>query len=251
MDNTCSSLTIRGRYRIPTVRKEAFERGEHLEDPEEEYDGKESNYYKNTDGSRKELVNGIKTDRAIKTLKGGPNVKGASIKAQERLGEDVTELQEELARLEANIQPVEEEIAELVEALVPYKDIQNGLKENRAKLKALQNSLVEHLVARKDALSDDEARDLVLGLMKEELFELDGFAKSGKDEVIELMTKLSDKYSITLADIEQSRDDANAKLEGFLKGWGMDNDLQVNLTECIDTHHTQMPKGWVCESWVI
>ena len=150
--------------------KEAFERGEHLEDPEEEYDGKESNYYKITDGSRKELVNSIKADRArIKTLKGGPNVKGAaSIKAQERLGEDVTELQEELARLEANIQPVEEEIAELVEALVPYKDIQNGLKENRAKLKALQNSLVEHLVARKDALSDDEARDLVLGLMKEE-----------------------------------------------------------------------------------
>ena len=28
---------------------------------------------------------------------------------------------------------------------------------------------------------------------------------------------ISDKYSITLVDIEQSRDDANAKLEGFLQ----------------------------------
>ena len=206
--------------------KEAFERGEHLEDSAEDYDGKESNYAKEQDDLRKSLKARIREplDR-IKFLTRGPGVKDrGSIAAQRKLGYDTADLEAELVRLKAQTASVLVEIAEIDALLAPWEQIKKDLTEARKVLRALKARLVERLVAAREALSDEEARDLVLEMVRDDLNgQVARYADEQMGRLVSLHESWWDKYQMNLWSMDDDRNLSKARLDDFLKELGYAN----------------------------
>ncbi len=107
--------------------------------------------------------------------------------------------------------------------LQPYTKITNQLKEARKRLKELQKKFIKRLHEARNALSDDDCRDLVLDILNEKL---DGHLKSyvttHRQEVIAAVENWWDKYRVTLRDIEGERNSAGKNLDEITVSLGYD-----------------------------
>ena len=71
------------------------------------------------------------------------------------------------------------------------------------------------------ALLEPGARDLVLGIVRNDLDAILGrYVASHRQEVIAAFETWWDKYQVTLTSLEEERDVAAQKLQGFLRGLG-------------------------------
>jgi type I restriction enzyme M protein len=141
---------------------------------------------------------------------------------------EIAECEAKKAELEASIrdaQPAEDEDeAQDAEQKLSDEEVR-GLKKNLAaakkKLKALREDFVEHLHTAVRKLDLGAARDLVLGIVREQLEGICGrYVAAQRHQVAAAFDGWWDKYSARLTNLEAERDVAANKMRGFLKGLG-------------------------------
>ena len=205
--------------------KDAFERGEHLEDSDEEYDGDERNYAKELEEERRALRAQIREPLyRIRQLSRGANVKDkGSIKAQEKLGNDTTALREELARLQAEVSPVLRDIEELDELLAPYAAVKKQLTAARRKLKQLRTELVKRLREARAKLTAEDDHRLVLDMVRSDISDyLERYLMQHRQQVVATVENWWGKYATSAEAIEQDRETSARQLSMMVKGLGYD-----------------------------
>jgi type I restriction enzyme M protein len=209
--------------------KEAFESRDFADDAEDEPsedEGEKPNYAKELKARIKELKNRIKEDKQqIKTLTGSVRKKG-SIKYYQDKGDDTltVELEVRLKALTEKVEPVENKIRELEQELQPYVEITDQLKGAKKQFKELQKRFIKRLHEAREALSDDDCRDLVLDILNEKLAgHLESYVTEHRQEVIAAVENWWDKYRVTLRDIEVEREESTEKLAEFMEDLGYEH----------------------------
>ena len=105
--------------------------------------------------------------------------------------------------------------------LQPYVEITNQLKEARKRFKELQKKFIKRLHEAREALSDDDCRDLVLDILNEKLAgHLESYVTAHRQEVIAAVENWWDKYRVMLKNIEGEREKVSSKLADFMGGLG-------------------------------
>jgi len=135
---------------------------------------------------------------------------------QDRLKEINMELKQDKAdkSLKAEKQLLEKKLAQ-------YNEIITALKKKRKNLKDLSNALLLVLKKKRKALSPEDCRNLVLELARDELETvLRQYVEEHRGEVRAAVENLWNKYGVSLAKIQEERDGAAERLNGFLKGLG-------------------------------
>ena len=146
----------------------------------------------------------------IKYLRRGPGVKdGGSIKARAKVGLSTIELESELR----------EAVARVEEELAPYA----ALEQERRNLKKARKELAAQTasVLRGRSAEVTAPLELVLGELRASLFDLVSKALAGR--ALSLTSKYRSwigKYGTTLRDLETTRNQAAARLDGHLQELG-------------------------------
>jgi type I restriction enzyme M protein len=91
----------------------------------------------------------------------------------------------------------------------------------RARLKALERQFLDELHAAATALSPDQARDLVLGIFRQDLVaRLDRHIDAHRRQLVQAIRTWEEKYAVPLDQIEVEREAAAARLDGYLRELG-------------------------------
>lgn len=198
--------------------QEAFERGEHLEDSDEEYDGKERNYGKELEQRAKQLKGRIveymgrvsfpaldnegKTPSPSEFLKNLAKTKAAAKALVENVGE---------------LEVVVEEYIENERLLQPYRQIKKDLSAARKKYRQMKAELVKRLQEARTRLSTDDDRYVVLELIHEEISRhLGSYINDHRYILIGFIESLWDKYYLTMQQIEDARNRATSEFACLL-----------------------------------
>jgi type I restriction enzyme M protein len=202
--------------------KEAFERGEHLEDSDEEYDGKDRSY-------------GKELEDRIKELKGRLVEKVGRVRITSLNGDDddlsATQFLENLSRTKAaakavqdniaELEPIVEEMMEAQQLVQPYKQIKKDLTATRRKYKALKATLVKRLGEARAMLSAKDDREVVLDLIWEGMARhLERYVVAHRQQVVAAVENWWDKYAVPIEHIEKERDSAARQLSKLIGGLG-------------------------------
>jgi type I restriction enzyme M protein len=87
--------------------------------------------------------------------------------------------------------------------------------------KTLQERLLVELEAERAALTADQERDLVLGILRAQITsEVDSKVTAHGRKIVAELENWWDKYAVSLQQIEQNRHAATGKLNAFLKELG-------------------------------
>ena len=98
------------------------------------------------------------------------------------------------------------------------KSLKKKVSAAKAKLKAARKSFTERLQAARVEVGAAQARELVLGLLKDDLGrELDRRVSSHRQAVAAAVESWWWKYRVTLRDMEATRDGARTAVDGFLR----------------------------------
>ena len=108
--------------------------------------------------------------------------------------------------------------------LQPHVKLTSQLKEAKKRFKELQKKFIKRLHEARNALSDDECRNLVLDILNEKLTgHLESYVTAHRQEVIAAVENWWGKYRVTLRDIEGERKTAAMKLATFIGEIGYNN----------------------------
>ena len=101
------------------------------------------------------------------------------------------------------------------------KALKKGLSVAKTKLKALIRGFEDRLEEAQGELSQEQAEELVLAILRDDLHrELDRRVAAHRQMVLAVVESWWDKYHVTLLEIEEERDTATQRLDGFLKELG-------------------------------
>ena len=144
---------------------------------------------------------------------------GGSIKARAKVGLSTIELESELSDLEALAPDLREAVARVEEELAPYA----ALEQERRNLKKARKELAAQTasVLRGRSAEVTAPLELVLGELRASLFDLVSKALAGR--ALSLTSKYRSwigKYGTTLRDLETTRNQAAARLDGHLQELG-------------------------------
>jgi type I restriction enzyme M protein len=121
----------------------------------------------------------------------------------------------------AEVAPVQRRIDQIDALLAPYIEIKQQLTATRKQLKELSRALLQVLREKRDQLSAEECRELVLDLSRDGLEQvLRRSIEEHRQEVRAAVENLWNKYGVSLRVIQAGRDEAVVRLEGFLKELG-------------------------------
>jgi type I restriction enzyme M protein len=125
------------------------------------------------------------------------------------------------AEAKALLQPVFDRFTSIETELAPYECIKAQLAETRARYRELTDAFVDELKTRCVVMSEDEKRALVLGLLAQDV-QAGLYAAAGekRQEFIEFVANLWDKYRISLTQVSEYRGSAQTVLDKVLKGIG-------------------------------
>lgn len=202
--------------------KESFERGEHLEDSDEEYDGKERNYGKELEDRIKQLKGRLveKIGRVRIPALDGDNDEMSATQFLENLSKTkaaAKAVQENISELE----PIVEEMMEAQQLVGPYKQIKKDLAAARRKYKALKAALVKRLEEARAELSAKDDKEIVLDLIREGMARhLERYVVAHRQQVVAVAENWWDKYATPMQDIEKERDKAAKQLAKLIGGLG-------------------------------
>lgn len=202
--------------------KESFERGEHLEDSDEEYDGKDRNY-------------GKELEDRIKDLKGRLVEKIGRVRIPSFDGNDddlnATQFLENLAKTKAaakavqenieELEPIVEEMMEAQQLVQLYKQIKKNLAAARKKYKTLKAALVKRLEKARARLLAKDDREVVLELIREGMAQhLERYVVAHRQLVVAEAENWWHKYAMPMQDVERERDNAAKQLAKLVGGLG-------------------------------
>jgi type I restriction enzyme M protein len=110
------------------------------------------------------------------------------------------------AEAKAALQPVFDLLAALEAALAPYEQIKADLAAARARFRELTDAFVDQLRACCGIMREDEKRALVLELFAQDVQAgLDAAVSERRQELVQFVEGLWDKYHITLTDLQTER----------------------------------------------
>jgi type I restriction enzyme M protein len=204
--------------------QESFERGEHLEDSDEEYDGKERNY-------AKELEDQTKTLKVRLTEHMG-RVSFPSFDENSKTPSP-SEFLKKLAKTKAaakaiveNVDELEGAIEELIEIerlLRPYKKIKRDLLLARRKYRQLKTELVKRLEEARKKLTAQDDQNVVLDLIREEIGKQLGiYVWQNRQQVVDTFYNWWFKYEEPLHIVEEKRSSAAHLFQQVIKELGYD-----------------------------
>ena len=147
--------------------------------------------------------------------------------------DEIAELESMKAELESQIKAAtpnqdEEDGAEASEdddentvSETQLKAWKKELAELKKRLKAHKESFANQLNEAVDGLSPDEAKELLLAILHDDMHGIvERYMAQQRRQIVSVFENWWDKYKVTLTEIEQSRDDAAKVLQGYLKGLG-------------------------------
>jgi len=128
---------------------------------------------------------------------------------------------EALAEATVRLQPVLDELAELEAALAPHEQMKTDLSAARARYRELVGSFLVELRLRCGGMPVEEQQALVLRLLAEDAEAGLLAAVAGRrQELVEVVENLWDKYRVTLDDLGIVRREAVARLDDYLTALG-------------------------------
>jgi type I restriction enzyme M protein len=148
--------------------------------------------------------------------------------------DEIAELEAKKAELESQIKaatPSEDEEGEAAEAQeeddenavteAQLKAWKKELTELKKKLKARKDSFAQQLNKAVDGLSADEAQELLLTILHDDMRNIvERYMAQQRRQIVAAFENWWDKYKVTLTEIEQARDKAAKELQGYLQGLG-------------------------------
>ena len=187
--------------------KEAFEQS-NAPDASDEEDLADWNYAKDLDRQIRDIS--VEHKAALKELS----------KLERLAGKSRATADEKSSAAEAKtaLRPVFSELTALQEELAPYETIKTQLTSARALYRTLSNEFVNELKSRCGAMNEDQKRALVLELFAQDAqVGLDAVLAEKRQELVQLVEALWDKYRVTLTDLRAGRHDAEVRLSAFLQ----------------------------------
>jgi type I restriction enzyme M protein len=119
----------------------------------------------------------------------------------------------------AALQPVFDRLASIETELAPYECIKAQLAEARVRYRELTDAFVDELKARCAIMSEGEKHALVLELFVQDVqVGLNAAMGEKRQELVQLLERLWDKYQVTLNDLQYDRTHLEERLENILKG---------------------------------
>jgi type I restriction enzyme M protein len=144
-------------------------------------------------------------------------------------GDEVKALKAKLKEARANAKLAKKEgdkdelVAYLAEAdeiekrLARHKALEDEAKQLKAELRATEKKQEELVAAAREKISTDEAKGVILERLHRLLVQgYEGYLRADQRACIAALENLHDKYAVTAKQIEAKRDEAAAKLKGFL-----------------------------------
>jgi len=109
------------------------------------------------------------------------------------------------------------EAEEIEKRLARHKVLEDEVKQLKAELRATEKKQEELVAAAREKISSDEAKDVILERLHSLLVQTyAGYLRADQRACIAALENLHDKYAVTAKQIEAKRDEAAAKLKGFL-----------------------------------
>ena len=91
------------------------------------------------------------------------------------------------------------------------------LKKLRKELKTKEEWLEEKVKEKRESLTEEEAKELLLEKFYDLISQqLEKYLNAGKKELIKIFERLWDKYSVSLEQLKEERDEEVRKLDEFL-----------------------------------
>jgi type I restriction enzyme M protein len=146
----------------------------------------------------------------------GPLAETAEVK---RLVETINEADRQRAELISRQKKIETDLKPIQDQLVGFDEIRDALKAVKKTLSERKKNFADHLNAAVDGLTDADAADLLLTILRNDMNVIVGRYISGqRKQIVEAFENWWDKYRVTLAEIENKRYEAANALQRFLKG---------------------------------
>jgi type I restriction enzyme M protein len=144
-------------------------------------------------------------------------------------GDDVKTLKSQLKELKARAKLAKKEAdkgdwsayvheAEAIEErLARHKALEDEAKQLKAELRATEKKQEELVAAAREKISTDEAKGVILERLHSLLVQTyEGYLRADQRASVAALENLHGKYAVTAKQIEAQRDEAAAKLKGFL-----------------------------------
>ncbi len=211
-----------GEIELLRAEKEAFERGEHLEDSDEEYDGKERNYGKELEDRIKELRGRLieRVGRVRMPAFSGDGEDPSPKQFIENLAKTKAAAKSVMENIE-ELEPIVEEMMEAETLLQPYKQIKKDLAAARGEYKALKAALVKRLEEARAKLSKNDDREVVLDLIRENIIRhLEVYIVAHRQQVVATTENWWDKYANPMKNLEHAHEEAAKELSTLIKELG-------------------------------
>lgn len=167
----------------------------------------------------KSVISDIKAE--IKELKAQKRELSKQQKAMEKrrkLGESVAD---EAARCAADIAALDKQIADKEAGIAHHVALENELKDCRKKIREIEQNKEKLADKAREQISDDDARRLITARWLKSLHDnINVYLEAHARHLQQSVELLHDKYSVTLHDMLEERDEASKELEGYLKELG-------------------------------
>lgn len=149
--------------------------------------------------------NGVLPGDEVKALKAKLKEARASAKLAKKEGD-----KDELAAYLAEADEIEKRLAR-------HKALEDEAKQLKAELRATEKKQEELVAAAREKISTDEAKGVILERLHHLLMQTyEGYLRADQRACIAALENLHGKYAVTAKQIEAKRDEAAAKLKGFL-----------------------------------
>ena len=170
----------------------------------------------------KSVISDIKAEiKELKAQKRELSKQQKALEKRRKLGETVTD---KAARCAADITALDKQIADKEVGIAHHVELENELKDCRKKIREIEQNKEKLADKAREQISDDDTRRLItqrrLAILHDNIaVYLEAHARSLQQSV-EL---LHDKYSVTLQNLIEERDEATKVLDDYLKELGYAN----------------------------
>jgi type I restriction enzyme M protein len=167
----------------------------------------------------KSVISDIKAE--IKELKAQKRELAKQQKALEKRRKAGADVAKEMAQCTADIAGLDSQIAEKENGIAHHVELENELKESRRQIREIERSKEALADKAREQISDDDARRLITQRWLATLHDnIAVYLEAHARHLQQNVELLHDKYSVTLRNLIEERDEATKELDGYLKELG-------------------------------
>ena len=170
----------------------------------------------------KSVISDIKAEiKELKAQKRELSKQQKALEKRRKLGESVVD---EAARYAADIAALDKQIAEKESGIAHHVTLENELKECRKQIREIEQNKEKLADKAREQISDDDARRLITQRWLVTLHDnIAVYLEAHARRLQQSVELLHDKYSVTLQNLIEERDEATKVLDDYLKELGYAN----------------------------